>query len=143
MHAFLFLHAIRLITSFLYSSTACVHIYYVLALFCVHSYCASALSLCASLLHSSTDCVHSYFSSALPTFSPCAFLQYSSTADVNFYCIAALLACISVGFQYFLRAFPSRFSLYVFLWAVQCSGRLSLLALLACINIIDCFQPAS
>ena len=59
------LHAIRLITSFLYSSTACVHIYSVLALFCVHSSYDPALSLCASLLYSSTDCVHSHSSPAL------------------------------------------------------------------------------
>ena len=60
-----FLHAIRLITSFLYSSTACVHIYSVLALFCVHSSYDSAMSLCAFLLHSSTDCVHSHSSPTL------------------------------------------------------------------------------
>ena len=59
------LHAIRLITSFLYSSTACVHIYSVLALFCVHSSYDPALPLCASLLYSSTDCVHSHSSPAL------------------------------------------------------------------------------
>ena len=99
-----FLHAIRLITSFLYSSTACVHTYSVLALFCVHSPYDSAMSLCAFLLHSSTDCVHSHSSPTLLhaytficlTFSPCAFLQCSSTVGVKFYCIAALFAYISI-----------------------------------------------
>ena len=118
-----FLHAIRLITSFLYSSTACVHTYSVLALFCVHSSYDSAMSLCAFLLHSSTDCVHFHSSPTLLhaytficlTFSPCAFLQCSSTVGVKFYCIAALFACISITFQYFLRTFPLCFSFHVFL----------------------------
>ena len=68
------LHAIRLITSFLYSSTACVHIYSVLALFCVHSSYDSAMSLCSFLLHPSTDRVHSYF-------SPVSFHAYSFTTS--------------------------------------------------------------
>ena len=60
-----------------------------------------------------------------PTFSPCAFLQCSSTVGVNFYCTAALSACICFVSQYFMRTFPLCFSLHVFLLATQRSGRLS------------------
>ena len=127
------LHAIRLITYFLYSSTACVHIYYVLALFCVHSYCASALSLCASLLHSSTDCVHSYFIPVLfhayifiipnifsvrisTVFQHCRreFLLHCSTLCMHLFrfpilyayiSIVLQFACISFGYSTFREAF--------------------------------------
>ena len=127
------LHAIRLITSFLYSSTACVHIYSVLALFCVHSSYDPALPLCASLLYSSTDCVHSHSSPALllaysfitlhissvriPTvFQHCRreVLLHCSTLCMHFYHVPVLsayisivlqFACISFGYSTFREAF--------------------------------------
>ena len=130
------LHAIRLITSFLYSSTACVHIYYVLALFCVHSYCASALSLCASLLHSSTDCVHSYFSPAL--FHAYMFIM------PNIFSVR-----ISTVFQHCRREFLLHCSIlciHFYSFLVR-SGRFSGLLWVACglFNILGsflyCFRP--
>ena len=128
-----FLHAIRLITSFLYSSTACVHIYYVLTLFCVHSSYDSAMSLCAFLLHSSTDCVHSHSSPTLlhaytfimphifsvrisTVFQHCRreVLLHCSTLCMHFYHVPVLsayifivlqFACISLGCSTFREAF--------------------------------------
>ena len=152
MRAFLFLHAIRLITSFLYSSTACVHIYYVLALFCVHSYCASALSLCASLLHSSTcllytsvaaDVLPPYifiipniFSVRISTvFQHCRreFLLHCSTLCMHLFRFPVLsayisivlqFACISFGYSTFREAFWTALGGW---WTVQRSGKISLL----------------
>ena len=89
---------------------------------CAHPYCIPALTACIP-----TSFQYFFMRTFLlyPTFSPCAFLQCSSTVGVNFYCTAALSACICFVSQYFMRTFPLCFSLHVFLLATQRSGRLS------------------
>ena len=89
---------------------------------CAHFYCIPAPTACIS-----TPVQHFCMRTLLLclTFSPCAFLQCSSTVGVNFYCTAALSACICFVSQYFMRTFPLCFSLHVFLLATQRSGRLS------------------
>ena len=155
MRAFLFLHAIRLITSFLYSSTACVLIYSVLALFCVHSSYDPALPLCASLLYSSTDCVQSHscpalllaysfitlhiFSVRIPTvFQHCRreVLLHCSTLCMHFYHVPVLSAyisivlqfpCISLGFLdwEYLTFWEAFWTALGCFWGAQLSGVLS------------------
>ena len=118
------LHAIRLITSFLYSSTACVLIYSVLALFCVHSSYDPALPLCASLLYSSIVCVHSYYVQAFSCmhfyFPLCAFMPYSGTVPrgklsksstlwVHCSCLSCISITVPLHFYYISITFPLHF----------------------------------
>ena len=134
------------------SVSACYSVDYI---FSVFQHCMRAYLLCSNtflrafLLCFSTDSVRiptafqhwmrafllqfntsNIFSVRISTvFQHCrrAFLLHCSTLGMHSCGVPVLSACISIALQ----------------WAVQCSGRLSLLALLACINIIDCFQPAS